>query len=140
MKAILVDTDALFALVNKNDTNHQKAYQISRKLVAEGVEFVASNFVLAEAVTLISYRASHRKAVNFLDKLTKEEFPILRIDGELEKLGYEVFRKQTSKNVSIVDCFNMAILKNYGWGEIFSFDKIYPKNGFKLILSPKLPK
>lgn len=132
MKIILIDSDALFALNSKDDANFEKAYQISQKLVKEGFEFTISNFVLAETVTLLSYRISHQKAVIFFQKLTKDEFPIIKVDNKLETRAYQIFKKQASKNVSIVDCSNMAILEKYNWDTIFSFDKIYQKNDFKL--------
>lgn len=132
LKTILVDSDALFALNSKDDANFEKARQISRSLNKKGFEFTISNFVLAETVTLLSYRVSHRKAAGFLQKLIKDQFPFIRVDKELENLAYQIFKKQTSKNVSVVDCANMAILEKYGWDTIFSFDGVYEKNGFKL--------
>ena len=44
-----------------------------------------------------------------------------------------VFKAQTSKNTSFVDCSNMAYLQQLHWlrlDAIFSFDAIYKKNGF----------
>lgn len=136
MKVVLVDSDALFALNSRDDANFEKARQISKELTKKGIEFAISNFVLAETVTLLSYRVSHRKAVGFLGKLIRDKFPIIRVDEEMENIAYRIFRKQTSKNVSVVDCLNMAILKKFGWDTIFSFDRIYKKNKFKLA-SPK---
>ena len=136
-EVILVDSDVLFALNSKDDANFERARQISRDLVKAGFEFAISNFVLAEIVTLLSYRAGHRKAVGFLEKITRDEFPIIRVDDALEELAYQIFKKQTSKNVSVVDCVNMAVLKKYGWETIFSFDRIYLKNGFKLTQASK---
>ncbi|HUS60533.1 MAG TPA: PIN domain-containing protein [Nevskiaceae bacterium] len=133
MKVILVDSDVLFALNSKDDANFEKACQISRELVKEGFEFTISNFVLAEAVTLLSYRISHQKAVDFFQKLIRDKFPIIRVDNNLENRAYQIFKKQISKNVSVVDCINIAILEKYNWNTIFSFDKIYKKNGFELV-------
>ena len=131
-KVILVDSDALFALNSQKDANFKKAKQIAKSLTQKNFDFAISNFVLAETVTLLNYRIGHRKAVIFLTKLAKDQFPIITIDQDLENLTYKIFRKQTSKNVSVTDCANMAVLKRFGWETIFSFDKIYLKNKCKL--------
>lgn len=131
-KTILVDSDAFFALNNSNDANFKKAVRISRKLFKAGFEFACSNFVLAEVTTLLNYRINHQKAISFLEQLKKDKFPIIRVDEEVESFAYGMFRQQTTKKVSVVDCLNMAVLKRYHWQTIFSFDKIYEKNGFKL--------
>ena len=39
--------------------------------------------------------------------------------------------EQTSKNVSFVDCINIAFIKEKHINGIFSFDSIYKKNGLK---------
>ncbi|PIU03432.1 hypothetical protein COT44_03240 [Candidatus Shapirobacteria bacterium CG08_land_8_20_14_0_20_39_18] len=132
-KIVLVDTDALFALNSQDDAHFPKALKISEKLNRQGFNFTISKFVLAETVTLLSYRISHQKAVDFLEKLMAGKFPVIKVTEEIENLAYQIFKNQSSKNVSLVDCLNMAILKKYRTETIFSFDKIYQKNGFKLI-------
>lgn len=44
----------------------------------------------------------------------------------------EIFKKQTSKNARFTDAVNMAIMESEGIDFIFSFDRDYLKNKFKL--------
>lgn len=133
-KEILIDSDAFVALIKRNDTNHERAGEISRLLTKKGSVFITTNYVFSETVTVLSQKISHKVAVDFINDLVNEksEISIIRANEEIEKLAIEIFKKQTSKNISYVDCVNMAVLRRYRWETIFSFDKIYEKNGFKL--------
>lgn len=132
IEEVLIDSDAFVALIKKNDTNHKKAKRISQFLTQKGSVFITTNYVFSETVTVLSQKISHKVAVDFINDLTSEksEISIIRANEEIEKLAIEIFKKQTSNNVSFVDCINMAVLKRYKWKTIFSFDRIYKKNGF----------
>lgn len=131
---VLIDADAFVALSKKNDTNHFKAQKISKLLCKSGVIFVTTNYVFSEVVTVLSQKVGHHESIKFIEdiKSEKSDIQLIWINDELEKLAIEIFKKQTSKNISFVDCLNMAVLKKYKWNTIFSFDKNYEKNGFKL--------
>lgn len=55
-------------------------------------------------------------------------FTIERIDLETEEAAIEIFIEQTSKNVSFVDCTNIAFIGEKHVDGIFSFDDGYKKN------------
>ncbi len=129
---VLVDTDAIVALLNEQDASHQKALETTNFLVRNSLSFVISNFCFGESLTVVSKKIGHREAVQYLHQVKGGLFEILTVDERLEDMAYTIFERQTSKNVSFIDCTNMAILTRYRWNTIFSFDKIYPKNGFKL--------
>ena len=44
-----------------------------------------------------------------------------------------LFKAQTSKNTSYVDCTNMVFMKQLDLDAIFSFDEVYRKNGLTLV-------
>ena len=131
---VLIDADAFVALSKKNDANHFRAQKISKLLCKSGVSFSTTNYVFSEVVTVLSKKIGHRESIKFIEdiKSEKSDIQLIWINEELEKMAIEIFKKQTSKNVSFVDCLNMAVLKRYRWETVFSFDKIYTKNGFKL--------
>lgn len=133
-KEVLIDSDALVALIKKNDTNHKKAKKISQFLVQKRAIFLTTNYVFSETGTVLSQRISRKVALDFIDDLkTKEsEISMIWVNEKIEDLAIKIFKKQTSKNVSFVDCVNMAVLSRYKWDTIFSFDRIYEKNGFNL--------
>lgn len=130
---VLIDADAFVALIKKNDSNHQRAEKISDFLTKKGSSLYTTNFVFSETIIVLSQRIDHQTAINFIDDFkNSREVNLIRVDEEIEEAAIKIFKNQTSKNVSFGDCLNMAVLKRYKWDTIFSFDKVYKKNGFKL--------
>lgn len=133
---ILVDADGFVAIVKEDDTNHQKARQYYAHIDTLSVNLITTNYVIAEAITVISQRLSHEVAVNFIDTVTAEPSPITILDIDntfVLKKAIPLFKGQKSKNVSFVDCINMAVLREHDCLCIFSFDAAYKTNGFTLI-------
>ncbi|HVF69798.1 MAG TPA: PIN domain-containing protein [Xanthomonadales bacterium] len=132
---IFVDSDAFVAFVKEKDNTHQKAKNLLLQLRSRPVTFITTNYVFLESVTVISQKIDHETAVTYIDKMTSSKSPyaLHRISEEIEEQAIEIFKKQTSKNTSFVDCTNMAFMKHNNVNVIFSFDEIYRKNGFKLL-------
>ncbi len=133
-KTILVDSDIFVAINKSDDTNHIKAKKLLENLLTQQVYFVTTNYIFSETVTVLSQKVGHTTAVKFISeiKTPQSDFEVYWITPEMEEEAIEIFRKQTSKNTSFVDCANMAALQLNKWDFIFSFDSIYKKNGFKI--------
>ena|SRR5438093_450825 len=133
---IFVDTDAFVALAVENDANHTKALSLLNALrTRPSVTFFTSNYVFAESVTVISQRASHVAALQYIDAMQSLENPFLieRADDDIEDEAIRIFKQQTSKNISYVDCTNMAFMAHLQADAIFSFDGGYRKNRLTLV-------
>ena len=132
---IFVDADAFVALTVETDANHEKARSLLNRLTVNPVLFLTSNYVFSESITIISQRASHQTAVTFIAKMQSMESPfqITRADENIEEEAIGVFKAQTSKNTSYVDCTNMVFMKRLALDAIFSFDEVYRKNGLTLV-------
>ena len=131
---ILLDADALVALIKTNDSNHKKALEINDKLQTKGTTYYLSPFTTAEVITVLSYKVSQQAAKSFLKEIRKLDLPILKLEEKYSNLADKWFLKQNKKGISYFDCYNMALLEKYKAqvAAIFSFDTIYKKNGFKL--------
>lgn len=129
MKKTFVDADAFVSLVRTKDKNHLRAKKIYEYLKRKETVFFSSNTSLYETVTVISQRVSHKKAKEFFLKV-RQGLNVVFVNQEREKKAVAIFNKQTSKNVSFFDCLNMAIMRELGIKQVFSFDKHYKKNGF----------
>ncbi|MBI5465386.1 type II toxin-antitoxin system VapC family toxin [Candidatus Gottesmanbacteria bacterium] len=128
---ILVDADALVALAKEDDTNHQKAIKIAQKLKSDVL--FASCFAIPEAATVLSHRVSQKAAGEFLKNVRQRKINIIYLNSELEKMADQIFLAQKTKGISWPDCFNMAMVQKFSLEAIFSFDKIYKKNGFTTV-------
>lgn len=128
---ILIDADAIFALIVATDPNHKKAVNLQHKLKETTISIL--NTTIAEIATVLFRKVSHQTAVLFLKDVAGGDLLILTADERLMSKAVKYFQKQTAKNVSFFDCLNMAAVEEYGFKAIFSFDKGYQKNGFKLV-------
>ncbi len=108
---VFVDSDAFVALIKEDDDNHEKAKGILKALLEDyDTTFITSNYVFSEVATVVSQKVGHREALEFIDTITSPEYYIemKRVSQELERQAIEIFRRQTSKNVSFVDCTNQC--------------------------------
>jgi len=135
MLSIFVDSDAFVALIKKDDSNHKRAEQIFNALQDKKVTFYTSNYVFAESVTVISQRIGKDIALQFIESLKAKGtlFSTIWVTKEIEEEAIKIFKKQQSKNISLVDCSNMAIIEINKFDGIFSFDQNYKTNKIHLV-------
>lgn len=140
MPEILVDADALVALVKTDDANHRKAFSLSEALQKKGCAWYVSPFTIGEVVTVVSYKINQDTAKRVLKELRKQNLNELTLKDEYAHLADDWFAKQNKKGTSYFDCYNMALLERYKnqLDAIFSFDTVYKTNGFKLLEDVKI--
>lgn len=118
---IFIDTNFLCALYNEKDSLHEKARAIWPTL--EDFDYVASNFILLEAYTILSQRASKVQAIAFGNYVRKENpYTIVWIDRNLEKDIWNIFKSIKDKNFSYVDASILAVIKKEKISHLLSFD------------------
>lgn len=132
MKKLLVDADAFVAINNREDSNYKKAVFLSEKVARESIDLAISDPAFGEAVTVISQQLGIKKAVDFAETILDSSIEIIEVDSILRENALGIFKKQTSKNARFTDAVNMAIMEGEGIDFIFSFDRDYLKNKFKL--------
>lgn len=129
---ILVDTDAFFAIIEKDDSNHERALKIIKEL-KPGTTFTLLETTIAEAATTLRRKSSKTSSLKFLKYIKSEGFSVFFTDATLLALAETYYLKQRSKKNTFFDCLVMAAAKIYNVDAIFSFDKGYKTNGFKLL-------
>lgn len=129
---VIIDADVLVALVKSDDSNYQKALNISESLQKRGCTWYISPYTIGEVVTVISYKVSQTAAKKVLKELRKQNLNVLALNEEQLHLADNWFNKQSKKGTSYFDCYNMALLERYKnqLDAIFSFDTVYKRNGF----------
>lgn len=130
---VLLDTDALLAGYLENDASHQKAVKIMKFLDSERAELYVSNLVLLETATILSHRLNQKMATSFLADFDNGGFKTIFVDEVLTLLSWRIFKKQTKKGTSFVDCSNLILFGETRFDAIFSFDKFYKRNKLKML-------
>lgn len=132
---ISIDTDAFIGLLKADDTHHHYSLQVLDALQPVPVILHTSNYVLSETLTVLSQRVDHAAALSFAErvKAPSSQFAIKWIDEDIEAMVLQLYAHQASKNVSFVDCTNMAYMDHFSLDYIFSFDTTYRKNGYATV-------
>ncbi len=130
---VIVDADAIIAQADPNDKHHLIAAKISEFLSKANAEVIYPATAIAESNAYIqrvlgSTTSAYETAIVFADS----NILIAEINHEIIKNALKYFNPKTSKKNTLFDCIIAAIAKEKQADAIFSFDKFYPKNGFKL--------
>lgn len=135
---IIVDTDALLALINPKDALHAKAKALLIELHAQSAQLILLPTTLSEFSLIAASRVGLNQTKAVAEIWTEgSNHQMIEIDKELINSAVKLFQKQTSKEESLFDCFVMAAATRYEYDAIFSFDKGYLKKinaGLKLKL------
>lgn len=133
---VFVDTWAWYALADASDTDHEIARIANEDLLQEESTFVTSDYVAAEATTLIRYRVSHQASIRFrktIKELTELGLvELVRIDNELEAEAERIFEKFNDQDFSFVDCTSFAVMQALGIKTAFTGDRHFATMGFVL--------
>lgn len=130
-RRVLIDTDAIYASFVEADIHHKRAQSIKKNFPS--LHFIITDFVFGEAATLLARRVEKPTADIFLKGFAEHEFVLITASRNIIVLAVDFFLRQITKDTSFVDCVNMATAKRFGIDTIFSFDKVYERNGFKLL-------
>lgn len=130
---VVGDADALVALADEKDGNHEKALKVSEWLLAKGFEVIFPNTAILEAITAL------KRAKNLPDKahLINQQyqsgaFTVDFIDEVSQRQASIRFEKTIAKKNTIFDCLVIETAIKYNTKIIFSFDDFYTKQKFQL--------
>ena len=126
-RKIVLDSNILVALYKLDDSTHQKAKEITRRLHDQGDVFMVLNLVVQETATVISMKVGQEEAKDFYRKRDRVIDQEIVLDDILEEQVWRIFMKQVKKGTSFIDCANLAFIDKYKLDGILSFDKFYPK-------------
>lgn len=125
----LVDSDFLYGLSIATDGHHKASSKVFRKLInVKKVNFCVINLVIQETATVISRKIGQKESLIFLNNLIGLPIKIIVLGEEDENLGWGIFKKQTKKETSFIDCANLAMYQKYKFDGVLSFDEFYPEN------------
>lgn len=134
---VLVDTAGFLALWDAGDEYHQRALRLQAELVRKHRQFVTTEYVVDETVSLLLARHSHAAAVDFLDTIEGSESVRLEwIPPERFHAAAAFFRKHMDKEWSFTDCVSFALMHELRVREAFTTDHHFKQAGFVPLLKP----
>lgn len=126
----LIDSDAFVALFLPDDALTSSIQQSFQDIEQHQQNIATTNWVIAETATVLSNRDSQETAIKFLTMIDEGEIPVLSITAELERVTHSIFRAQTGKRTSMVDCSNVAVAQHFGIANLLTFDIFYKRFGY----------
>lgn len=130
MAQLLVDTSAVYALIDRDDTYHRKAVTLLRSVPRRGLTPLLTNFIMAESHALLLSRLGAEIA---RDWLLRQIWPVERITPEDEEKTREIIRRYSDKSFSYTDATSFAVMERLGIKEAFAFDPHFRQYGLKLL-------
>ena len=130
---VIVDADAIVAQVSITDSNYQKAGLISEKLKKFEARIVYPATAVTEAVTVLQKKQSSAIAYGTANILIVGGVEIADVNYLTLLTAMNYFKPAGSKKNTLFDCIIMAVADRYETDIIFSFDKIYKKQGYRLV-------
>lgn len=130
MARVLVDTSAVYALVDRSDAQHAKARKRLRGLKKMRAEPVLTNFIVAECHALLLARVGHATARAWL---ATNIWPIERVSVEDEQQARSIIGEYVDKSFSYTDATTFALMKRLHMECAFAFDKHFAQYGFAVV-------
>jgi predicted nucleic acid-binding protein len=130
--SVFVDTSALFAMLDADDQNHQRAKQAWVSLITQGTEFTSTSYVLVETFALVQ----HRLGMEAVRVLQEDVVPVLRVewvDEATHESGVAAMLTAARRQLSLVDCVSFIAMRRLGIKTVFAFDDHFAEQGFEQV-------
>jgi uncharacterized protein len=130
---LLADSAAWLALYDRKDKYHLRAQRAFRELAEQKVNFVVTDYLIAETITLIMGRAGHTAAVMSGDwLLNSSRVRVIRADIDLWNETWQFFKRYADKEFSFIDCLSFVVMRREHIADAFTFDHHFEQMGFRL--------
>ena len=129
---IFLDTSAVVALLDRRDSEHERAKKAWKKANREAL--VTTDLVLAEIVTLLRRRVGFEAACAAGERFLSGSVAEIRYaDSPLMGQAWTFFERYDDQELSLTDCVSFALMKERRIRQAFAFDQDFRTAGFELI-------
>lgn len=133
---ILVDTSALYAILDEDDQAHRQAVETWHALL-RGAELVTHNYVHAEAAQLVRRRLGQDAVAQLVDTLLPP-LQTIWVDASLHSAALEAWRA-VGWSGSLADQTSFIAMRRHGIDVAFAYDRDFERAGFRLAAAARPP-
>jgi len=130
--SVFVDTSALYAVLDADDQNHERAKRTWVDLITREIELVCTDYVLVETFAVVR----HRLGMEAVRALQGDVVPVLRVewvDKGAYHAGITALLIAARRQLSLVDCVSFDTMRRLGVKTAFTFDQHFVEQGFDRI-------
>jgi uncharacterized protein len=92
---------------------------------------VTTSFIMDEALTFLSSRGLHAKAVDLGDRLlTSPSIQFVHVDESLFREAWQYLVRHRDKTYSLTDCTSFVLMQKRGIRAALTFDNHFAQAGF----------
>lgn len=131
-KTAILDSSALVALANPDDSTHDRASKLINIIRKGNIQIVLISAVFAETLNVLGKKIGHNPAIQFGNEIARSSEYIYKDTSiALHQGALEIWKNQKS-SVSYTDCIVMATASEFDTKYILGFDEAFFANGYKL--------
>lgn len=128
----LADASALYALLAREDPNHEAAAAAFAGLRERG-PLDTHNYVVVETVALVQHRFGVSAVRSLLDLLGPIE--VIWVDEETHRVALASLLAAPRRRLSLVDRVSFEVMRDRGITQAFAFDPDFAQEGFVTVTS-----
>jgi len=132
--SVWVDTSGIYAVLDRDDTNHERARIAWQNLIEKDTALVTTNYVLVETFALIQ----RRLGLAALRTFCADCLPLVHthsVEGEDHVAALAAVMAANERALSFVDTTSFQVMRRLGVREAFAFDGHFATHGFELVPS-----
>lgn len=129
---VYVDTSAIYAVMDADDSQHEVAKNTWANLLESGDGLVCNSYVLLETYALVQ----HRLGIEAARVLHDEILPVITVDWVDETIHKEAAAALLiagRKDLSLVDCSSFVTMRRLGLRRAFALDHHFREQGFGIL-------
>jgi predicted nucleic acid-binding protein len=129
---ILVDTSALYAVIDRDDQNHAAAKATWERLLQGDETLLVTNYVVVEATALVQ----HRLGMQAVRMLCGDILPALNVHWITEAdhvHAQNALLATGRRRLSLVDCSSFHAMRSRMVRTAFAFDPHFREQGFDVL-------
>jgi len=131
-KAVVVDSDAIFAIYNPNDPLNAQVTQTFQELVNQGYQLVYPTSVIFEVISLFQrVLPTPTVTAKLIELINNDQILIHVVEEDTLKESATLFNPAVSKKNTLIDCSVVVIAKKIKADGVFAYDEFYTKQGLK---------
>jgi uncharacterized protein len=130
--SVFVDTSAILAVMDADDSSHERAAAAWRKLLSDEEPLVTTSYVVVEVFALVQ----RRLGIDAVRALESDVMPVLQviwIDADVHRRAVAAVLATGSKRLSLVDCSSFEIMREQNIRQAFTLDRDFIAQGFDAV-------
>lgn len=132
MNTIFIDTSAFYALLDSDDTGHDRVKKAWAAILGSDAFLTTSNYILVETFALVQSRLGI-KAVRVFQEDIVPLLDIRWIDSQIHAAATSALLAAGRKQLSLVDCSSFEIMRRGGIRKSFTLDRHFGEYGFECV-------